>query len=209
MRLSRAASPPISACTSSTCSRTSSVRRAAKCGAPARAHAPPVILMCGRATIRWFLSVDRNDLPPRVAKGKRQRTVRSPSMMTKSNFRKGSPICIRAATRRSSPAAASALADVRPSVDIVSDFRKAPSRFGGASVIHSLRDILHERVSQIARLAFSGRSYSRKFIRRRAGADREGHQASGTSATFSASASIGSNCSIGQNVMIGPRVSDR
>ena len=27
-------------------------------------------LMCGRASIRWFLSVDRNDLPPAIANDK-------------------------------------------------------------------------------------------------------------------------------------------
>ena len=63
-------------------------------------------LMCGRASIRWFLSVDRNDLPPALPTT-RQRTGQSPSTMNSLNFRKALPTSIPAATKRSSTAAVS------------------------------------------------------------------------------------------------------
>ena len=60
----------ISAFISSTCCLTFLVRRPINVAHLRDASRAAGYLMCGRASIRWFLSVDRNDLPPLIATDK-------------------------------------------------------------------------------------------------------------------------------------------
>ena len=81
--------------------------------------------MCGRASIRWFLSVDRNDLPPAVAKDKT--TYRSITIDDEQiEFSEGFTDLHTRSYEEIIAGRGFTLADVRPSVDIVSEFRKAP-----------------------------------------------------------------------------------
>jgi UDP-N-acetyl-2-amino-2-deoxyglucuronate dehydrogenase len=82
-------------------------------------------LMCGRASIRWFLSVDRNDLPPSVDASKT--TYRSIAIDGEEfEFSDGFADLHTRSYEEILAGRGFKLADVRPSVDIVSDFRKAP-----------------------------------------------------------------------------------
>jgi UDP-N-acetyl-2-amino-2-deoxyglucuronate dehydrogenase len=82
-------------------------------------------LICGRASIRWFLSVDRDDLPPVIAKDKttyRSITIDDQQLEFSDSFTD-------LHTRSYEEILAGrgfTLADVQPSIDIVSNFRKAP-----------------------------------------------------------------------------------
>jgi UDP-N-acetyl-2-amino-2-deoxyglucuronate dehydrogenase len=82
-------------------------------------------LRCGRASIRWFLSVDRNDLPPTVTNGKqtfRSITVDDEEM----EFSDGFGDLHSRSYEEIIAGRGFGLNDVRPSVSIVSEFRKAP-----------------------------------------------------------------------------------
>jgi UDP-N-acetyl-2-amino-2-deoxyglucuronate dehydrogenase len=82
-------------------------------------------LVCGRASIRWFLSVDRNDLPRSVAAEKptyRSITVDEEQL----EFSEGFGDLHTRSYEEILAGRSFTLADVRPSIDIVSDFRKAP-----------------------------------------------------------------------------------
>ena len=82
-------------------------------------------LRCGRGSIRWFLSVDRNDLPPAVAKDKT--TFRSITIDDEQfEFSEGFTDLHTRSYEEIIAGRGFTLEDVRPSVDIVSDFRKAP-----------------------------------------------------------------------------------
>jgi UDP-N-acetyl-2-amino-2-deoxyglucuronate dehydrogenase len=82
-------------------------------------------LICGRASIRWFLSVDRNDLPA-IANGKT--TYRSINIDNERfEFSEGFTDLHTRSYEEIVAGRGFTLADVRPSVDIVSDFRKAPT----------------------------------------------------------------------------------
>ena len=82
-------------------------------------------LRCGRGSIRWFLSVDRNDLPPAVAKDKT--TFRSITIDDEQfEFSEGFTDLHTRSYEEIIAGRGFTLADVRPSVDIVSDFRKSP-----------------------------------------------------------------------------------
>jgi len=82
-------------------------------------------LVCGRASIRWFLSVDRNDLPAGVSRDKtthRSITIDEEELEFSDGFTD-------LHTRSYEEIVAGrgfTLADVRPSIDIVSTFRNAP-----------------------------------------------------------------------------------
>lgn len=81
--------------------------------------------MCGRASIRWFLSVDRNDLPPSIVNDKT--TYRSITIDDEQfEFSEGFTDLHTRSYEEILAGRGFSLADVRPSVDIVSDFRKAP-----------------------------------------------------------------------------------
>jgi UDP-N-acetyl-2-amino-2-deoxyglucuronate dehydrogenase len=81
-------------------------------------------LICGRASIRWFLSVDRNDLPA-IANGKT--TYRSINIDNERfEFSEGFTDLHTRSYEEILAGRGFTLADVRPSVDIVSHFRKAP-----------------------------------------------------------------------------------
>ena len=83
--------------------------------------------MCIRdsASIRWFLSVDRNDLPPSVNGSKT--TYRSIAIDGEEfEFSDGFTDLHTRSYEEILAGRGFTLADVRPSVDIVSDFRKAP-----------------------------------------------------------------------------------
>jgi UDP-N-acetyl-2-amino-2-deoxyglucuronate dehydrogenase len=82
-------------------------------------------LRCGRASIRWFLSVDRNDLPPTVTNGKqtfRSITVDDEEM----EFSDGFGDLHSRSYEEIIAGRGFGLNDVRSSVSIVSEFRKAP-----------------------------------------------------------------------------------
>ena len=64
-------------------------------------------LACQRADVSWFLSLDRNDLPEDI-RARRRPSALSLWTARRSSSLRGSPICIRAATRKSSQDAASA-----------------------------------------------------------------------------------------------------
>jgi UDP-N-acetyl-2-amino-2-deoxyglucuronate dehydrogenase len=82
-------------------------------------------LTCGRASIRWFLSVDRNDLPPAVD-GKKT-TYRSIAIDGEEfEFSEGFTDLHTRSYEEILAGRGFTLADVHPSVDVVSDFRKAP-----------------------------------------------------------------------------------
>jgi UDP-N-acetyl-2-amino-2-deoxyglucuronate dehydrogenase len=82
-------------------------------------------LMCGRASIRWFLSVDRIDLPPAIAKDKTTyRSIRIDDQQLE--FSDGFTDLHTRSYEEILAGRGFALADVRPSIDIVSAFRKAP-----------------------------------------------------------------------------------
>jgi UDP-N-acetyl-2-amino-2-deoxyglucuronate dehydrogenase len=82
-------------------------------------------LQCGRASIRWFLSVDRNDLPSAIADDKT--THRSITIDEEQfEFSEGFTDLHTRSYEEIVSGRGFTLADVRPSVDIVSDFRKAP-----------------------------------------------------------------------------------
>jgi UDP-N-acetyl-2-amino-2-deoxyglucuronate dehydrogenase len=82
-------------------------------------------LVCGRASIRWFLSVDRRDLPPSVAKDKT--TFRSIMIDgEEAEFSDGFGDLHTRSYEEILAGRGFNLDEVRPSVDIVSAFRKAP-----------------------------------------------------------------------------------
>ncbi len=79
-------------------------------------------LECGRARIRWFLSVDRNDLPPAVAKEKT--TYRSILLNGEEiEFSDGFTDLHTRSYEEIVAGRGFSLDDVRPSVEIVSSFR--------------------------------------------------------------------------------------
>ena len=115
----------ISAFTSSTCFLTFLVRPAVNVAHLRDASRAAGYLMCGRASIRWFLSVDRNDLPPAIAKDKT--TYRSITIDDEQfEFSEGFTDLHTRSYEEIIAGRGFTLEDVRPSVDIVSDFRKAP-----------------------------------------------------------------------------------
>ena len=82
-------------------------------------------LECGRARIRWFLSVDRNDLPPAVAQNKT--TYRSILLNGEEiEFSDGFTDLHTRSYEEILAGRGFGLDDVRPSVEIVSDFRSKP-----------------------------------------------------------------------------------
>lgn len=82
-------------------------------------------LSCGRASIRWFLSVDRNDLPPSVAENKT--TFRSLTIDEENvEFSDGFTDLHTRSYEEIVAGRGFGLDAVRPSVKIVSDFRNAP-----------------------------------------------------------------------------------
>lgn len=82
-------------------------------------------LMCGPASIRWFLSIDRNDLPPGAGNGKA--TFRSISVDGEQvEFSDGFCDLHVRSYERVLAGRGFGLDDVQPAVEIVSDFRKAP-----------------------------------------------------------------------------------
>ena len=86
-------------------------------------------LTCGRASIRWFLSVDRNDLPPSVAGEKT--TFRSLNIDEESvEFSDGFADLHTRSYEEILAGRGFSLSAVRPSVKIVSDFRSAPIELG-------------------------------------------------------------------------------
>jgi UDP-N-acetyl-2-amino-2-deoxyglucuronate dehydrogenase len=86
-------------------------------------------LHCGRAAIRWFLSVDRNDLPTEVAEQKT--TFRSLTIDEESvEFSDGFTDLHTRSYEEILAGRGFGLDVVRPSVKIVSDFRRAPIELG-------------------------------------------------------------------------------
>ncbi len=82
-------------------------------------------LMCGRAAVRWFLSVDRNDLPPDVARDKT--TFRSLIIDEEQlEFSEGFTDLHTRSYEQILAGRGFGLDEVRPSINIVSDFRNAP-----------------------------------------------------------------------------------
>ena len=81
-------------------------------------------LMCGRAAIRWFLSVDRNDLPSQLAKDKT--TFRSLMIDEEEfEFSDGFTDLHTRSYEEILDGRGFGLDEVRPSIKIVSEFRKA------------------------------------------------------------------------------------
>jgi UDP-N-acetyl-2-amino-2-deoxyglucuronate dehydrogenase len=82
-------------------------------------------LICGRAAIRWFLSVDRNDLPSHLAKDKT--TFRSLMIDEEEfEFSDGFADLHTRSYGEIIDGRGFGLDEVRPSIKIVSEFRKAP-----------------------------------------------------------------------------------
>ena len=82
-------------------------------------------LECGRARIRWFLSVDRNDLPPEVAKQKP--TYRSVMLDGEEiEFSEGFTDLHTRSYEEILQGQGFGLEEVRPSVEVVSAFRTNP-----------------------------------------------------------------------------------
>ena len=82
-------------------------------------------LMCGRASIRWFLSIDRNDLPPGAGNGKA--TFRSIAVDDEQvEFSDGFGGLHVRSYEEVLAGRGFGLDDVQPAVDIVSDFRRVP-----------------------------------------------------------------------------------
>jgi UDP-N-acetyl-2-amino-2-deoxyglucuronate dehydrogenase len=80
-------------------------------------------LICGRASIRWFLSVDRNDLPAEAGGKTTFRLINIDH--ERFEFSEGFTDLHTRSYEEILAGRGFTLADVRPSVDIVSDFRKA------------------------------------------------------------------------------------
>jgi UDP-N-acetyl-2-amino-2-deoxyglucuronate dehydrogenase len=81
-------------------------------------------LMCGRASIRWFLSVDPSDLPRTVAKDRR--TFRSITIDDEeAEFSDGFSDLHTRSYEEILAGRGFGLQDVRPSINIVSEFRRA------------------------------------------------------------------------------------
>ena len=82
-------------------------------------------LVCGSASIRWFLSVDRNDLPPSVARDKT--TYRCITIDDEEvEFSDGFTDLHTRSYEEIIAGRGFCLDDVRPSIDIVAAFRNAP-----------------------------------------------------------------------------------
>jgi UDP-N-acetyl-2-amino-2-deoxyglucuronate dehydrogenase len=82
-------------------------------------------LVCGRAAIRWFLSIDRNDLPAEVAKEKT--TYRSLTIDNEEvEFSDGFTDLHTRSYEEILAGRGFGLDEIRPCINIVSDFRKAP-----------------------------------------------------------------------------------
>jgi len=82
-------------------------------------------LVCGRAAIRWFLSIDRSDLPAEVAKEKT--TYRSLTVDDEEvEFSDGFTDLHTRSYEEIVAGRGFGLDEIRPCINIVSDFRKAP-----------------------------------------------------------------------------------
>jgi UDP-N-acetyl-2-amino-2-deoxyglucuronate dehydrogenase len=82
-------------------------------------------LTCGRASIRWFLSIERDDLP--VTLGDQKATYRSITVDGEElEFSEGFADLHTRSYEEILAGRGFTLADVRPSINIVSQFRKAP-----------------------------------------------------------------------------------
>jgi UDP-N-acetyl-2-amino-2-deoxyglucuronate dehydrogenase len=82
-------------------------------------------LICGRASIRWFLSIDRNDLPPTIAKDKT--TYRSITIDNEElEFSDGFNDLHTSSYQEIIGGRGFRLDDVRRSIEIVSEFRNSP-----------------------------------------------------------------------------------
>ena len=81
-------------------------------------------LVCGRAAIRWFLSVDRNDLPASAANDTtyRSMTVDGEDIVFSEGFANLHARCYEEIVA----GRGFDLQSVRPSIEIVSSFREAP-----------------------------------------------------------------------------------
>ena len=164
-------------------------------------------LMCGRASIRWFLSVDRNDLPPAIAKDKT--TYRSITIDDEQlEFSEGFTDLHTRSYEEIIAGRGFTLADVRPSVDIVSEFRKAAieAQSRRASSARCATYFMNSVTPMDVRFP-NVRIHESSYV------DEPVQIGEGTSiwhfCHILGEVSIGRHCSIGQNVVIGPRVTHR
>ena len=197
----RAASRPISASTFSTCWCSSSGQLQRNVIHLREAERAAGYLECERARVRWFLSVDRDDLPP--TRRRQKTTYRSITLDGEEiEFSGGFTDLHTRATRQSSPARASGSTRCALRSRLVSASAAMRAEADAGERHPFAREYL-DVTKVIQRLAPACSSTKAPIVDDPA-RSAQGHEIWHFCHVLG-DVQIGRNCSIGQNVMIGPR----